>query len=221
MKPKTKKPRSMGHTAQEITKIRRLLSSLDPALALAHKAAPAFEWRVSKAGFPGLARIIVGQQVSTASANSIWTRFVAGVGEPSPRSVTAHDVESLKTFGLSRPKAVYIHGIATAVTEGSLDFANLADLDDEQAIAHLTALKGVGRWTAEAYLMFCEGRTDVFPAGDLALQEGFRFAAQARSRPSEKQLYARAERWRPYRGVAANLLWAYYRGVKTGAIVRD
>jgi DNA-3-methyladenine glycosylase II len=92
----------------------------------------------------------------------------------------------------------------------------LPKLSDEEAIAMLTALKGVGRWTAEIYLMFCEGRTDLFPAGDLALQEGFRWASGAEARPTQKELYAHSERWRPHRGVAAHLLWSYYRAVKVG-----
>jgi DNA-3-methyladenine glycosylase II len=128
------------------------------------------------------------------------------------------DVETLKTFGLSRPKAEYVKAIAKAEASGAFDFAALAGMADEEAIEKLTELKGIGRWTAEVYLMFCEGRTDLFPAGDLGLQEGFRFAAGAKNRLSEKDLHARAERWRPYRGIAANPLWAYYRGVKAGDI---
>jgi DNA-3-methyladenine glycosylase II len=207
-----------GHSAQEIEKIRILLSALDPVLALAHGAAGPFEWRVSEAGFAGLARIIIGQQVSTASANAIWSRFKAGVGELSARAVMEHDVEALKAFGLSKSKAIYVLGIAESVAAGELDFERLRDLQDDDAIGHLTALKGVGRWTAEVYLMFCEGRTDVFPAGDLALQEGFRLAAGAKVRPSEKEFYSCAERWRPYRGVAAHLLWAYYRVIKNARV---
>jgi DNA-3-methyladenine glycosylase II len=91
-------------------------------------------------------------------------------------------------------------------------------LGDEEAVGKLTGVKGVGRWTAELYLMFCEGRSDLFPAEDLALREAFRLAARVRDRPSEKALYAHAERWRPHRGVAANLLWSYSRGVKSGKI---
>jgi DNA-3-methyladenine glycosylase II len=94
----------------------------------------------------------------------------------------------------------------------------LTGLGDDEATAKLTALKGVGRWTAEVYLMFCEGRTDLFPAGDLALQEGFRWAIQAATRPSIKELYERSERWRPHRGVAAKLLWSYYRRVRAGDV---
>jgi DNA-3-methyladenine glycosylase II len=124
----------------------------------------------------------------------------------------------LRTFGLSRPKALYVQGIAEAEASGTIDFAHLETLSDEEAIEKLTELKGVGLWTAEVYLMFCEGRTDLFPAGDLALQEGFRLAARKKNRPSEKNLYALAERWHPNRGVAANLLWSYYSGVRSGQI---
>lgn len=99
-----------------------------------------------------------------------------------------------------------------------MNFDGLIHLQDDEAVARLTALKGVGRWTAETYLMFCEGRLDVFPAGDVALQEAVRVADLAEARLSEKALYERAEAWRPYRGVAAHLLWAYYGRLKRGEI---
>ncbi|QJW93936.1 DNA-3-methyladenine glycosylase family protein [Frigoriglobus tundricola] len=206
-------------SARDIEAVRVELSGRDPALAVAHAAAGPFEWHVRESGFAGLVRLITEQQVSTASAAAIWKRFAAGVGSVTANNLKAFDVDTLKTFGLSRPKAVYVRAVADAEAAGAIDFTRLPELSDEEAIAQLTALKGVGRWTAEVYLMFCEGRTDLFPAGDLALQEGFRLAARARARPSEKDLYARAERWRPYRGVAANLLWSYYRDVKSGEIV--
>lgn len=223
MKPTSTKARSPGHSGAEIQKIRVLLGSLDPALALAHSASAPFEWRNREAGIAGLARIVIGQQVSTASADSIWNRFSAGIGELSAQAILACSIGDLKAFGLSSSKAIYVQGIAKALTTGALDFERLRVLEDEDAIAHLMALKGVGRWTAEVYLMFCEGRTDVFPAGDLALQEAFRCAARAALRPSATELCARAERWRPHRGVAAHLLWSYYRGVKgdTTEMIRD
>ena len=129
-----------------------------------------------------------------------------------------HDIDGLKAFGLSRPKARYTLAIAEAARDGAIDFDGLLALDDEAALASLTGLIGVGRWTAEVYLTFCDGRLDFFPAGDLALQEGLRMAERAETRLNEKQLYARAEAWRPHRGVAAHLLWAYYGGVKRGEI---
>jgi len=175
---------------------------------------PAFPWRLRPGGFYGLTKLVTYQQVSLASAQAIWTRLETGLGEVSPEAVLRLQEQDLLAFGLSRPKARYIHALARS----GFDFAALGGLDDEAATAALVGLLGIGRWTAEAYLMFCEGRLDVFPAGDVALQEAMRWADQAAERPSEKQAYVRAERWKPYRGVAAHLLWACYGAVKRGEI---
>ena len=203
----------------DIEEIRSLLSGMDEVLAIAHAAVEPFEWRIRESGFVGLIRMIIGQQVSVAAADGIWNKFKTGVGNVTSKDLIKFDVDTLESFGLSRPKAMYVLGIAEAEASGAIDFAHLTELRDEEAIERLTALRGVGRWTAEVYLMFGEGRTDLFPAGDLALQEGFRVAARKTQRPTEKALYARAERWRPNRGVAANLLWSYYRGVRSGQVV--
>ncbi len=140
------------------------------------------------------------------------------MGEVTAQTVLAHDIEALRALGLSGQKARYVTILAEAQLSGALDFERLRAMDDDAAVQALTSLKGIGRWTAEAYLMGCEGRTDLFPAGDLALQEGLRLAEGAEQRLNEKALYARAEAWRPYRGVAAHLLWSYYTGVKRGVI---
>jgi DNA-3-methyladenine glycosylase II len=204
------------HT-EHIAAARAALAALDPALALADAAVPAFVWRAKPSGFSGLVRLILEQQVSVASAMAIWTRLEQGLGSVTPKMVLAHDIDALKLFGLSMQKARYVRALAEAHHDGRLDFTKLRKLDDDEAVAALTALHGVGRWTAEAYLMFCEGRSDFFPAGDLALQESLRLADGASLRLTEKALYARAERWRPYRGVAAHLLWAYYGELKRAA----
>ena len=203
----------------ELEAARAHLAALDPSLARAHFATPPFPWRVWEGGYAGLIKIIVGQQVSVAAAAAIWARLVAGVGAVEPARILEFDVGGLKQFGLSAPKARYTLAIAEAQTSGAIDFNALAALDDEAALQALVALKGVGRWTAEVYLMFCEGRLDFFPAADIALQEGLRLADQAQARLETKPLYARAEAWKPHRGVAAHLLWAYYGGVKRGEIV--
>lgn len=187
---------------------------LDPALEPLHAALPPFEWRVRPAGFHGLAKMIVEQQVSVASAAAIWARLEARLCVVSPRAVLAVPPEELLACGLSRPKLRYL----LALAETEVDFERLRGLEDEAAIAVLTGLKGVGRWTAETYLMFCEGRLDVFPAGDIALQEAMRWADRAEVRPGEKGAYLRAERWRPYRGVAAHLLWGGYRALRRGEL---
>ncbi len=169
-------------------------------------------------GFAGMARFIVDQQVSLASAAAIWARVEAGLGgRATGAAVLAHEA-GLEGLGLSRPKIRYLIHLAQAERDGRIDFRAMAGLSDAEAIAALTALTGIGRWTAEVYLMFCEGRLDVFPAADIALQEAMRWVDRAETRPSEKAAYARADLWRPYRGVAAHLLWAAYRAVKAGEI---
>ena len=200
--------------AEEIDAARAALAALDPALAVAHAATPPWEWRIRPGGFAGLVKMVVEQQVSVASANAIWTRFETGLGVVTPEAVLARDIDGLKLYGLSAPKARYAQEIALAHIGGQVDFDRLRDLDDEAATAALVSIKGVGRWTAEVYLMFTEGRFDMFPAGDVALQEALRVADGAPTRLTEKAIYVRAERWRPYRGVAAHLLWAYYIGLK-------
>lgn len=201
-------------SAETIAAARARLAACDPALARLHEVTPVFEWRLRPGGFPGLARLIVAQQVSLASAEAIWTRLEAGLGEVAPGPVLACGEPGLLQYGLSRPKARYLHALAEAAPE----LEALERLSDAEAVAALTALKGIGRWTAETYLMFCEGRMDVFPAGDVALQEAMRWADGAAQRPDEKAAYARAERWSPCRGVAAHLLWRCYGAVRRGEI---
>lgn len=207
---------------QEIAAAREALVALDPALERAHLAMPAFEWRTRVGGFEGLFRMIVEQQVSLASAAAIWKRVTEGLGhELTPERVLATDIEALRAMGLSIQKATYGHEIARAHVEGRIDFDHLERLSDEEATARLVAIKGVGRWTAETFLMFCEGRTDVFPAGDIALQEAMKWADRATLRPREKDAYLRSESWTPHRSVAAHLLWAWYGAVKRGEVALE
>lgn len=209
-------------TADQIAAAREALALADPALARAHAHTPVFEWRLRPGGYEGLFRMIVEQQVSVASAAAIWKRVVEGLdGEVTAQAVLARDTETLRSFGLSGQKARYGHEIALAQVEGRVDLDHMGALDDIEATTVLTAIKGVGKWTAETYLMFCEGRTDVFPGGDIALQEAMRWADGAQARPNEKQAYARAGIWRPHRGVAAHLLWGWYGGVKRGEIALE
>ena len=206
----------------DIDAARRTIVELDPALARAHAQTPAFEWRRRIGGFEGLFHMIVDQQVSLASAAAIWARVEAGLGgEVTPERVLATDIETLRSFGLSIQKATYGHEIARAHVEGRIDFGHLERLSDEEAIARLVAIKGVGKWTAQTFLMFCEGRRDVFPAGDIALQEAMRWADGAALRPREKEAYARAEVWRPHRSIAAHLLWGWYGAVRRGEVALE
>lgn len=205
-----------------IAAAREVLAALDPALARAHVQTPAFEWRSRPGGYEGLFRMIVEQQVSVAAAAAIWKRVVDGLdGEITPRAVLARDPEQLRAFGLSGQKAKYGREIALAHLGGRIDFDHLERLSDEEAIARLVAIKGVGAWTAETFLMFCEGRQDVFPGGDIALQEAMRWADGATLRPTGKQAYARAEIWRPHRSVAAHLLWGWYGAVRRGEVALE
>ncbi|MGA0546010.1 DNA-3-methyladenine glycosylase family protein [Brevundimonas sp. VNH65] len=166
--------------------------------------------------------MIIEQQVSVASAAAIWARTVDGLGgEVSPARVLALSPEALRAFGLSGPKVRYVREIAQAQADGRIDLDDLRGLSDTEALAALTAITGVGRWTAQTFLMFCEGRADLFPAGDIALQEAIRWADRRMERPDEKRAAARAEAWRPHRGVAAHLLWGWYGGVKRGEIRLD
>ena len=209
-------------TPLQIAEARRALVAADPALARAHVQTPVFEWRNRIGGFEGLFHMIVDQQVSVASAAAIWARVEAGLGgEVTPERVLATDIESLRGLGLSIQKATYGHEIARAHVGKRIDFDHLERLSDEEAVARLTAIKGVGKWTAETFLMFCEGRRDVFPAGDIALQEAMRWADGAALRPREKEAYARAEIWRPHRSVAAHLLWGWYGAVKRGEVALE
>lgn len=201
-------------TAELIRDAREHLAAADPALAPLHAATPEFEWRLRPGGYAGLVKFIVEQQVSVAAAASIWRRFEEGLGEIVPARVLDFDEDGLKAFGLSRPKARYAREIAAS----AFDFDALLHLPDDEAVAALTALKGVGRWTAETYMMFCHGRLDVFPGGDVALQEAMRWADRSDTRPTEKEAYVRAQAWKPYRGVAAHLLWRCYGGVRRGEI---
>ena len=206
-------------TTQFIADARRHLSEIDPALRVADSVTPVFEWRVKAPGFATMVHLILEQQVSVASALAVFKRLEAGVGTMTPEHLATHTVDELKVFGLSGQKARYILAIAEAQLTGLVNFDTLNRLSDDEASATLVKIKGIGRWTAEAYLMGSEGRTDIFPAGDLALQEGLRFAEGSNIRLSEKQLYQRAEAWRPYRGIAAHLLWSFYTGVKKGELI--
>ncbi len=165
--------------------------------------------RRSEAGFRALLSAIVSQQVSVASANAIWARMeAAGLCDPARMAVATAD--ELRAVGLSRQKARYGQALAAA----GIDFAALHDVPDDEVVAVLTAVPGIGRWTAEIYAMFALGRADVFAPGDLALQEAAKVLFGLEARPSERAMRAMAEDWSPWRAVAARLLWAYYRVAK-------
>ena len=166
--------------------------------------------RLRERGYRTLLRTIVGQQVSVAAANSMWNKLVAALGEDMPpEKLLAADFDALRACGLSRQKQGYARSLCELVVNGELDFENLPD-DDEEAIEQLTRIKGIGRWSAEIYLLFAEGRKDIWPAGDLAVQAGIGKILGMEERPSEKQVRELAEQWRPHRGAVAIFTWHCY-----------
>ncbi len=182
----------------------------EPAFARVVEQHGVPEPRTSKRGAETLLRTIVGQQVSVAAARSMWAKLEAAFGAPPDlnRLLAASD-EQLRAAGMSRQKSGYIRSLAELVISGELDLDKLPE-DDEEAIARLTRIKGIGRWSAEIYLLFAEGRADVFPAGDLAVMVALGRIMGLPDKPSEKQLRELAEGWRPYRGAAAVLAWHSY-----------
>ena len=200
----------MVRTKDSIRKAVEALAAREPAFAGVVEKFGVPEPRRSDRGAQTLLRTIVGQQVSVAAARSMWAKLEAAYGSPPELStlLTATD-EELRAAGISRQKAGYIRSLAHLVLSGQLDLEALPE-DNEEAIALLTKIKGIGRWSAEIYLLFAEGRQDVFPAGDLAVLIEIGRLLGLPEKPSEKQLRELAEAWRPYRGAAAVLAWHSY-----------
>jgi DNA-3-methyladenine glycosylase II len=170
--------------------------------------------RRQEPGFAGLVRIIVAQQVSTASANAIFKRVETILAPLSAPTVLEASDEKLRACGLSSPKMRAMRALAQAVAKDGLDLIGLGALVAEEAHRALIAVKGIGPWTADIFLLFCLGHPDAFPAGDLALQEAAKLVLGLKKRPDARRLEAIAERWRPLRGIAARMLWAYYRAAR-------
>ena len=188
----------------------RALVDRDADLARAYKAAGAPASRKRPPGFASLLRIIINQQVSVAAGRAIWRSLEGGLTGATPEAVLAVSDGDLRGYGLSRAKAVYARELAGAVADGSLDLDGLKRLDDAEVLRQLTRIKGIGRWTAEIYLMFALGRPDVWPAGDLALAVAVERLLGLTQRPGPKKLDGIAQGWRPWRSSAAVLLWHYY-----------
>lgn len=182
----------------------------DPSLQslLAVSGRPAVRKR--DPGFEGLCAIVTGQQVSTASAAAIWARVKARFDPLVPEAILAATDDDMRGCGLSSPKIRTMRAAAEATASGAVPLDALPGLPADEAHAHLVSVKGIGPWTADIYLLFCIGHPDAFPAGDLALQEAVRMGYGLDARPDAAALTAFAERWRPWRGAAAKLLWAYY-----------
>jgi DNA-3-methyladenine glycosylase II len=201
----------VGIAAEDLRNSLDELAAREPRIAAALAAAGYPEPRISEPGYQTLLRAIVGQQVSVASAASMWAKLTALVGDPpAPAALLAASDEALRSAGLSRQKASYARSLAEEVMSGRLDFARLPP-DDEEAIAELVRVKGIGRWTAEVYLLFAEGRTDMWPAGDLAVQIETGRIMGLEGKPTEKRVRELAEAWRPHRGAFAIFTWHHRR----------
>ncbi len=200
----------MGLTAAQLTAALDSLAAAEPAFAAALGRVGYPAPRIRERGYATLLRTIVGQQVSVKAADAVWRKLEALVGDATdPVAIAAASDEALRACGFSRQKSSYAKSLAEEVTSGRLDLDNLP-ADDEEAIAALVRVKGIGRWSAEIYLLFAEGRTDIWPAGDLAVQIEVGRILGHDARPSEKLTRQLAEAWRPHRGAAAIFAWHHY-----------
>jgi len=201
----------MGLSADQIRHGLDTVAADDPRVARALEIAGYPEPRIRERGHRTLLRTIVGQQVSVAAADSVWARLEAEIGsEMAPERIIEADYDALRACGMSRQKQGYARSLCELVAADELDLHNLPE-DDEAAIAQLTRIKGIGRWSAEIYLLFAEGRPDIWPAGDLAVQKATGRIVGLEQAPSEKETRAIAEDWRPHRGAMAVFTWhAYY-----------
>ncbi len=200
----------MGLSAAAIKQGLDAVAEREPGIARALELAGYPEPRIRDRGHVTMMRTIVGQQVSVAAAASMWRKFEEFAGPHfAPDHVLDADFDTLRACGLSRQKQGYMRSLCELVAGGTLDFDGLPQ-DDEEAIARLTQIKGIGRWSAEIYLLFAEGRPDIWPAGDLAVQAGLAKLLDLPERPSEKRTRELAEGWRPHRGAAAIFTWHCY-----------
>lgn len=200
----------MGLTAEQLIGGLDAVAAREPAIARALRIAGYPETRIRDRGYATLLRTIVGQQVSVAAAASVWNKLEAALGTGcAPDALIAADFDALRACGLSRQKQGYARSLAELVVSGGLDLENLPQ-DDEAAIAELVRIKGIGRWSAEIYLLFAEGRPDIWPAGDLAVQAGIGRILGLEARPSEKETRLLADPWSPHRGAVAILTWHCY-----------
>lgn len=206
----------MVRTSESLTSSLNALAEREEAFAKVLDTHGHPEPRASEPGVETLLRTIVGQQVSVAAARSMWNKLTAKFGQPVDlqKLLDATDQE-MREAGMSRQKAGYLRSLAGLVLSGEIDLAHLPE-DDEEAIAQLIKIKGIGRWSAEIYLLFAEGRGDVWPAGDLAVQVEIGKLMGLEGKPTEKQLRELAEKWRPHRGAAAVLAWHSYNAPPLG-----
>ncbi len=197
----------VAHLWRTCPHMRRAINALNTPIPL----------RTRKGGFDALLHMIVSQQVSVASAAAIWARVEAGIDPMTPEVLLRKRETSLLALGLSRPKVRYARALAQAIVDERLQLGRLARMENDEAMAHLIAVPGIGQWTAEIYLMFCLGKPDIFPSGDIALQNTYQMIANLEARPSTKEMVVIAEKWSPWRAVAARVLWTYLRQTRIEA----
>jgi DNA-3-methyladenine glycosylase II len=190
------------------------LAQSDPHMARAIKQNPVAPLRLRPQGYASLVGVMVHQQLSLASAGAILKRLEDIVQPLTAENILHTDQKILVDVGLGKAKARYALEIARAVQSGALKFGALRNMSDDDARSHLQITKGIGPWTAEIYLLSCLGRPDAWPSGDVGLQGAYHALAGLNARPTAEEMNEIAERWRPWRGVAARVLWAYYRDVK-------
>ena len=190
------------------------LKELDPALIPIINSVDHVPLRLSKDGVEGLAKIVTSQLISRTAADAIWLRIETGLGEINEATILSQSEDELMALGLSRAKAKTFRTIAQASVSNAISFVELSRLPADKALKELMSLKGIGRWSAEVYLMFCCGHYDFFPAGDIALRSAAGEIFYQGERPDEKDLRAISQRWSPYKSVAARLLWSYYAHMK-------
>jgi DNA-3-methyladenine glycosylase II len=194
----------------EVPHIRAGLEHLvthDPVFKTLGVVPETLPWRYAPGGLPSLIRIVIGQQVSTAAAVSLWNKFQLRAGSMEPATVLALDEETMRACGLSRQKIGYVRGLAEAARDGLIDADALNTMSDEAVFEAITALKGFGRWSADMYLMFSLARPDIWPSGDLGIQEGLRRYLNLKKRPDEKRAKREGKRFSPHRTAASILLW--------------
>jgi len=190
------------------------LISLQPHLAPMLETVGTVQPRVNPTGFAGMAKVICGQQISVASAAAIWGRYSAIPGSLAPATYLDLSEDVVRRSGFSRGKYLTLRAVAEAIAAGELDLDHIDSLPAEEAIARLVALKGIGPWTAEVYLLFCAGHPDIFPAGDLALLKAAHHGLGLDARPTIKEMIALARDWSPHRSAAALLFWRYFAALK-------
>ena len=185
------------------------LALADPALARAYESLGVPAWRTSEPGYNMLGRMIAHQQLSTKAAATIWGRVEVFLGEVTPETLLAADPDALRACGLSRPKVAHLTSIAQAMVTGELNLTRVCAADLDTARAELVAVRGIGPWTAELFLLYAIGAMDAFPIADVGLMEAHKQLGGYETRMESKLFTRHAEKWRPHRGVAAHLLWGW------------